>query len=305
MKTYPTRLALAAAFSFALTGVASASGFTTVDYYPTTETDAGGFGGIGPGGVPIILPGSLAQGPHTIGGTLHDDETDAKTGLTVWSGPAGPGFGSFLAPRRVVMEYDLAAVRQHSTASGDVLDATFSFVFDDIVAPNNFADGLLSSFTLEVYTDTADGTLQGSVDNLGTYNGDYEGGAIASLVFEDAPGTKPAPVVAPGIAQTFDGTIDGPAVSFIEDYTDSDLIARGFIGFNVDVTSVLNSVIDDNSVTHLGFRLLSNEAPNGVLQSLDRSGGFNPNLVVDVVPEPGSAALLFGAMGLLATRRRK
>ncbi len=296
-----TRCALAAGLSLALAGAASATGSATVDYYPTNEEAfPGAF--VSPGPPPVILPGTFAEGPFTLGGTLNDDTADAQPGLTVWGGPAGPGFGSFTDPRRIVFEYDLAAVRAFSTDPGEVLDATFSFVFDDIVADTTFADRLLNSFTLEVYTDTADGALNGGADESGVYNGDYEGGAIASLLFEDAAGIKPAPVVTPGIAETFSGTIDGATVTFIEDYTDADLIARGFIGFEVDVTSVVADVIDDNSISHLGFRLISNEAPNGALQSLDASG-FNPNLVVEVVPEPGSAAAILA--GLLAARRRR
>lgn len=296
-----SRHALAAALSVALAGAASATGFATVDYYPATEANAGGF--IPPS---TVIPGNLATGPFTIGGTLLDDTVEAQNGFTVWSGTDSPGsFGSFVGPRRSVNEYDLAAVRNFSNTPGDVLEAKFSFVFDDILFASS-ADRLLNSFTLEVYTDTADGSLNGGSDDPGTsYNGDFEGGVIASLLFEDAPGTKPDPVALPGIAETFTGEIGGATVNYIEDYTDSDLIARGFIGFEVDVTSVLADVIDDNSVTHLGFRLVSNEGINGAFQSLDASGGFNPALVVDVVPEPGTAALIFAGMGLLAARRRR
>lgn len=311
-----TSFTLAAACSVTAAGAFAQTGFTTVDYSPTVEANSGGFiPGIGP------IPGSLADGPFTTGGTVVSGNTDTplvQDGATVFAGTAAAGsFGSFNDARRTVFEYDLAAVRQFSSDPAEVLDATFSFVFDDVLFTSQ-ADRLVSDFTVEVFTDSADGTLVGGLD--GTENADFEGGAIASLSFADDSGIvfpDLDPAVSPTnpeslrVAATVAGPIDGPALNFVADYADADLDARGFIGFEIDVTSVVADLIDDPSVSHIGFRLLSNEpvaqgfnTGTTALTSLDRSG-FGPNLVVDVVPEPASAALLGAGAGLLAYGRRR
>jgi len=296
---------VAVATACSIVAVNASSGQSVfVDYAPDTESLSGSF-------IPpfTFVPGTLADGPFTIGGTLDATDAEAIAGVTIFGNADGVTLGSFDAERRSVFEYDLAAIRNVSAAPADVLDASFSLVFDDpLFTDDGDRDRLVNSFALEVYTDTADGVLFGLTDSTsGGVNTDFDGGAIATLAFEADAAVTAADFV-DGTTNFFSGAIDGPTVSFFDDFGDADL-ANGFVGFDVDVTSLIAGLVDDTSVSHVGFRLLSTETANenNAFSSLD-APGFGPNLVVEVassVPEPSSVTLLVGALALGAARRKR
>ena len=285
-------VAVAAACSMVAVNASSGQS-VLVDYAPDTESLSGSF-----------IP------PFTfVPGTLAANDPAPIAGVTLFGHADGVTLGSFDAERRSVFEYDLAAIRSVSAAPADVLDASFSLVFDDaLFADTGDRDRLVNSFALEVYTDSADGALVGLTDSTGDgVNTDFDGGAIATLAFEADAAVTAADFV-DGTTSFFSGAIDGPTVSYFDDFGDADL-ANGFVGFDIDVTSAIAGLVGDTSVSHVGFRLLSTETEfeDNAFSSLD-APGFGPNLVVEVassVPEPSSVTLLISALVLGAARRKR
>ncbi len=268
----------------------------------------------------VTTPGSpfgvfYSTGPGYIGGRSNDVSNPSSTGgFSVFNGSTDPNDPHQGSNKRVNVEVDLQRVRDVSTDPADINSAVFEFYLDDIIFATTpgFANDVMASLVLELYVDSADGVIsQGTDAGTGT-NVDYDGGAIGSVNFQSDAGTPLPPIdtgwlngdypelLAPGV--TYTGTI-GDTLNYPETYTDNDFDARGFLGFQIDVTNLLKSVVANGANTHLGFRLYS-PAIDPSWTSLDRPG-FEPALRVDVVPEPSALALLgLGGLVMAARRRR-
>ncbi|MEM8875895.1 MAG: hypothetical protein AAGD32_16730 [Planctomycetota bacterium] len=306
------RVPFAAAFGAVALGVSASS----VDVVYDVETRASTFGG-----VPFFT------GNGYIGGmsldNLDPSDPSFQSGFVIHNDVSNPQYG---ATRRTNVEVDLGRVRSFSTDPADVLDATFDFFIDDAVFGSRAAaERIVSSFKLELYTDTANGAITNEPDADGV-NSDYDGGVIGSLDFigreytleelnqeipisqgfidfvppVDDPGAT-FELVGPGIV--YEGVIGGSSIEYPSNYGDPAFDARGFLGFSVDVSNIVADLVDDTSVSHLGFRLLT-EVDDIPYTSLDRAG-FEPSLTVSVVPEPGVAMLGTGLVALAGLRRRR
>lgn len=287
----------AAVFAATLGWAALNANAAQIDYVVTVQ--AGPFGS----------PPPFSTGPGYIGGLANDVTAPFFTGGFVLHNDVGnQQYGS---AKRSNVEVDLQRIRNVSTNPADINSAIFEFYVDDAVFASSRADDAVPSMVLELYVDTADGVItQGTDAGTGT-NVDYDGGAIGTVNFLSDAGTPLPPVNPDWLAGTitevigagviYSGTI-GDTLLYPETYTDTDFDSRGFLGFQIDVTSLLQTVVGDAGNTHLGFRLYS-PTSDPAYTSVDRVG-FEPALRVDVVPEPGALALL-GLGGLVVAARRR
>ncbi|MEM8494333.1 MAG: hypothetical protein AAF663_02965 [Planctomycetota bacterium] len=226
--------------------------------------------------------------------------------------------------RRIATEVDLGRIRAVSADPADVTSGVFEFYMDDILSPTRQGVNPVPSFKLELYADTADGVITGEPDIEGV-NSDYDGGVLGTVDFVGASIEKP-PVdqrfldgIITDVADvgvTYTGTF-GDTIQYPGDYTDPDFDGRGYLGFSIDVTPVLRSVLADSSNAWLGFRLLADQN-DPAWTSFDAEVPFDPadpvsarpfqtffpSLQVEVVPEPGVAALALG-LGAMSLRRRR
>lgn len=227
-------------------------------------------------------------------GALSNDDGDAFSIVQMGHGgvPSKPYIstrypspGTYDHDRRAIAEFSLDPMRRVSTESNAVRSAKLTFYFDDVIWPGLSPNPWTTQdFTLELYTETANGRLDGSdADDLDAKLGgqgpdDWASTAVRSWRFlagATGPFTAGQKVVG----------MFGPDEPFPAQFSDDQLMIYGMIGFEVDVTAEVASVLTDPNVSHVGFRWISN-TPEGYWTSMDPKG-YLPALSVEMTaPEP-------------------
>jgi hypothetical protein len=185
--------------------------------------------------------------------------------------------------RRAIVEFALEPMRDVSVDPNAVTSAILRFYFDDVIFPDNSPEPYTAQdFTLELYTETANGTLDGADANDAdaTIGGegldDWEGQVIQEWRFlagEVGELTSGGEVVG----------MFGPDEPFPARFSDDELAIYGMIGFEVDVTDALRAVITDPNISYVGFRWICN-SEGGHWTSMDPEG-YLPNLSVEMEAE--------------------
>ena len=245
-------------------------------------------------------------------GSLTNNDGDAKSVVSM-SHTGAPSLPYISTPwvgnsthyssglRRAVAEYSLDAIKTVSTNASDVESSILSFYFDDNVYESN-ADQpwITQNFTLEIYTATANGMLDGvdtdDVDSsiFGSGVDDWGGDILASYTFTAGD----AGVLIPGSSVV---GVYSPGDNYPAEYGDANFQIYGMIGFEVDVTSIIVDLLDNETSDYIGFRWIANDI-DGHWTSMDPQNNL-PTLTSTVVPEPATLSLLAG--GLVAFARRK
>jgi len=228
----------------------------------------------------------------TVMGALTDDDGDMSSiALTGHGGSlakpyistAFPGGGNYAHDRRAIAEFSLKPLRWVSQDANAAQSATLRFYFDDVIFPGSSPEPWTTQdFTLELYTQTADGYLEGTDANDldvtagGDEYDDWASAPAASWHFQ-AGATGP-----------FTGGQDivgvyGPDEPYPAQFGDEELIIYGMIGFEVDVTEFVGDLLSDPNTSHLGFRWISN-TPDGHWTSMDPQGHL-PALSVDMAAD--------------------
>jgi len=230
------------------------------------------------------------EDPCTVMGALVDDDGDSLSRLAMGhrGNPSKPYISTkfpvsdnFAQPRRGIAEFALEPMRAVSTEANDVTSAVLRFYFDDVIFPDkSAAPWTTQDFTLELYTETANGVIDGVDANdadaviAGKGPDDWEGPVLQSWRFRagDVNGLTPGNVVV---------GMFGPDEPFPAQFGDDELTIFGMIGFAVDVTETLRTAITDPNVDYVGFRWIAN-TEGGFWTSMDPKG-YLPNLSVDMV----------------------
>lgn len=225
-------------------------------------------------------------------GALADDDGDSYS--TVLLGKGGvpskpyistpfPGGGTYAHDRKAVAEFSLAPMRWVSEEPNAVQSATLRFYFDDVIFPGSSPEPWTTQdFTLELYTETADGVVDGTDANdlasdiPGDAFDDWAGAVVTSWHFQ-AGASEPFTA-----GQTLVGMF-GPNEPYPAQFGDDELAIYGMIGFEVDVTHFITDLIADPNVRYVGFRWVSNTS-DGYWTSMDPDG-YLPTLSVDMVAE--------------------
>lgn len=230
------------------------------------------------------------EDPCTAMGVLNNDDADAFAKVAAgMKGPSKPsistGFfgGGHSHVRRAIVEFALEPMRDLSLNPDAVNAGLVHFYFDDVIFPGNSPEPFTTQdFTVELYTDTANGVIDGDDPNesdpaiIGSDPDDWEGEVIQSWHFQAGP-------VEGLVAGNPIVGIYTPDVPFPEKFDDDMLAIYGMIGFEVDVTDALRSVIIDPNITHVGIRWISN-TEGGYWTSMDPKG-YLPSLTVDMVAD--------------------
>ncbi len=186
-------------------------------------------------------------------------------------------------PRRAVAEFSLKPMRDISTEPDAVVSARLRFYFDDVIFPDDSAaPWTTQDFTIEAYTDTANGSIDGidanDADPAIAAEGidDWQGAVVQSWRFQagDVGGFTPGNRIV---------GMFGPDEPFPAKFGDDELAIYGMIGFEVDVTDVLRAAVADPNLSYIGFRWISN-TEGGHWTSMDPEG-YLPNLSVDMEAE--------------------
>lgn len=196
--------------------------------------------------------------------------------------------GGHSAARRGIAEFALEPMRDISVDANDVLNGTLSFFFDDVIFPGNSPEPYTTQdFTVELYVDNANGVVDGGDPNednaeVGAEGADdWTGEVVASWNFQAGP-------VEGLVAGNPIVGIYPPDQPFPEKFDDDKLAIFGDIGFEIDVTEALRTVLADDTVTHVGIRWISN-MDGGYWTSMDPKGR-RPMLTVEI---PAAAPLAF------------
>ncbi|MBN1360616.1 MAG: hypothetical protein JW993_08490 [Sedimentisphaerales bacterium] len=223
-------------------------------------------------------------------GALADDDADGYSVVLTGHGGAAakpyistpfPGGGTYAHTRRAIAEFSLMPMRRIAHEPNAVRSAVLRFYFDDVIFPGSSLEPWTTQdFTLELYTDTAGGSVEGlDVDGLvaDTQTGDSSDGWASEPVetwhfVAGATGPYPA-------GRTIVGMY-GPDEPYPAAFGDDELMIYGMIGFEVDVTQRLIAALADPNVSHVGFRWISN-TPDGYWTSMDPEG-YLPALSVDM-----------------------
>ena len=192
-----------------------------------------------------------------------------------------PGGGVYAHNRRAIAEFSLMPMRRIATEPNAVNSATLSFYFDDVIFPASSPNPWTTQdFTLELYTETANGSVDAAdVNDLDAGDqgedspDDWTGAVIESWHFR-------AGATGPFTAGQAVVGVYGPNEPYPAQFGDDQLMIYGMIGFEVDVTQRLVAALADPNVTHLGFRWISN-TPDGHWTSMDPEG-YLPTLSVDM-----------------------
>lgn len=237
-------------------------------------------------------------------GSLDDNDQDGYSAVSMGhSSPALPYISTMQTAghagvRRAIAEFSLSDIRSADSLESSVL----SFYFDDSIFPDYSANGAITqNFTLEAYVVSADGVISGSDSDdadaavSGSGLDDWTSEVIASWTFVagyEGPYTFGNDIVG----------IYGPEDLYPANYGDDQFNLYGMIGFEVDVTSVIESLMANSEIEYIGFRWVANDE-DGHWTSMDPAG-YLPTLTSIVVPEPASIALVLGG-SLSFLRRRK
>ena len=236
-------------------------------------------------------------------GALQDNDQDGYSEISMGhTGPALPYISTYQPAghpgiRRAIAEYTLSDIRSSDGLTSSVL----SFYFDDSIYETSSTNPWITqSFTLEAYVISADGVLSSSDTDdtnaavTGSGLDDWASDTIASWTFtagETGPYTFGNEIVG----------IYGPEDLYPAQYGDDQFNLYGMIGFEVDVTSVIATLLEETEAEYIGFRWIANDE-EGYWTSMDPDG-YLPTLTSTVVPEPASLALILG--GSLSFLRRK
>ena len=225
-------------------------------------------------------------------GALTDDDGDAySVALTGHGGALSkpyistpfPDGGTYAHDRRAIAEFSLAPMRWVSEDPNAIQSATVRFYFDDVVFPGSSPEPWTTQdFTLELYTETADGVVEGTDANDldagagGDEYDDWRGVVVASWRFQ-------AGAAGPFVAgQTIVGMY-GPDEPYPAQFGDDELLIYGMIGFKVDVTQVVMDLMANPNVSYVGFRWISN-TPDGYWTSMDPDD-YLPTLSIEMAAE--------------------
>lgn len=222
-------------------------------------------------------------------GSLGDNDGDGASVVLMGHGGAVarpyistpfPGGGMYALERRAVAEFSLDPVRRVSTDPNAVLSARLTFYFDDVIRPDLAPEPWTTQdFTLELYVDSANGTLDGSdLDDLDPAVGgegpdDWASPAIHSWRFV-------AGAAGPFVSGQEVVGIFGPNEPFPARFGDNELMVYGMIGFEVDVTDEVAALLAEDTVPYMGFRWISN-TPDGYWTNLGPAD-YRPALSVDM-----------------------
>ncbi|MEM1060527.1 MAG: DNRLRE domain-containing protein [Verrucomicrobiota bacterium] len=172
--------------------------------------------------------------------------------------------------RKIYLKYDLTGI-----SSGDILSGSVGFFVSNSTGTAAGALGGTREYTLWGMTDVS--WTEGSI----TWNNAPNNDASGSF-------TSPAELFATQGASGGDSSVT--------------------IGFDSVTNDSLLQFLNDNAggeVSLMFFRTSENASVDRFF-STDAGGGFSaPTLSLTLVPEPASGALLAGALGLLALRRRR
>ncbi|MBN1804157.1 MAG: hypothetical protein JW837_02790 [Sedimentisphaerales bacterium] len=230
------------------------------------------------------------EDPLTVMGSLNNDDADTFSQVAIsMAEPSKPYIstaffgGGHSHVRRGIAEFALEPMRDISSDPNAVNGGLLRFYFDDVIFPENSPEPYTTqNLTVELYIDTANGTLDGSDPNendasiVGSGPDDWEGEVVQSWNFRAGP--VEGLVAGNSVVGIF--TPDEP---FPEKFDDDKLTLFGMIGFEVDLTEALRSVISDPNVTHIGIRWISN-TEGGYWTSMDPKGHL-PSLVVDMAAD--------------------
>ncbi|HSW02365.1 MAG TPA: hypothetical protein VLI39_19535 [Sedimentisphaerales bacterium] len=230
------------------------------------------------------------EDPCSVMGALNNYDGDAFSEVAAgMTGPAKPYIstaffgGGHSAERRAIAEFALEPMRDVSVDPNAVTSALLRFYFDDVIFPGNSPEPYTTQdFTLELYTETANGRLDGvdANDADATVGGDgpddWQGGVVQSWRF--VAGQVEGLQAGQKIVGMF-----GPDEPFPAAFDDDKLAIYGMIGFEVDVADALRAVMDDPNITYVGFRWICNNE-GGYWTSMDPKG-YLPSLAVDMVAE--------------------
>jgi hypothetical protein len=232
----------------------------------------------------------LDNDPCSVMGALDDSDGDAFSNVAGgMRGPSKPYIstaffgGGHSNVRRGIAEFALEPMRDVSSDPNAIDAGLLHFFFDDVIFPGNSPEPYTTQdFTVELYIDTANGVVDGSDPNesdaniVGSGPDDWEGGVLQSWNF------KAGPVEGLAAGNPIVG-IFTPDEPFPEKFDDDKLAIFGMIGFQVDVTDALRSVIADPNITHVGLRWVAN-TEGGYWTSMDPKGNL-PSLTVDMVAD--------------------
>ncbi len=252
-------------------------------------------------GVLLAMVGGLARGVTVtltdgdscvVMGAISNDDGDARSIVQMGHGGAPskpyistryPSPGTYDHDRRAVAEFSLVPLRCISTESSAVRSATLTFYFDDVIWPGLSPNPWTTQdFTLEFYVEAANGAIDGSDANDWDRNqggdgpDDWASTPIRSWRFlagATGPFTAGQKVVG----------MFGPDEPFPAEFSDSELMIYGIIGFEVDVTAEVAAALVDPNLSHVGFRWISN-TPEGYWTSMDPVGRL-PALSVEMTAE--------------------
>jgi hypothetical protein len=252
-------------------------------------------------GVLLALAGGAARGVTVtltdgdscvVMGAVSNDDGDAYSVVQMGHGgvPSKPYIstrypspGTYDHDRRAVAEFSLDPMRRVSKEPGAVRSAKLTFYFDDVIWPGLSPNPWTTQdFSLEFYAETANGALDGSdADDLdGTRGGqgpdDWASTAIRTWRFL-------AGAIGPFNAGQKIVGMFGPDELFPAQFSDSELMIYGMIGFEVDVTVEVAAALADPNLSHVGFRWISNTA-DGYWTSMDPKG-YLPSLSVEMTAE--------------------
>ncbi len=228
----------------------------------------------------------------TVMGALTDDDGDTYSTVLYGHGgvPSKPyistafvGGGNYAHDRRAIAEFALKPMRWISTDPNAVQSTKLRFYFDDVIFPASSPEPYTTQdFTLELYTEVADGVLEGSdVNDLDSTEGgldsdDWASEVVKSWRFQAGQIESLVP------GQEIVG-IYGPNEPFPAQFGDDELAIYGMIGFEVDVTTYVAEWLADPDVSYIGFRWIS-QSPDGYWTSMDPDG-YLPTLSVDMVSD--------------------